>query len=235
MLAALAYGQKRETSETWYSHLMFLKERYPIFVPGDVLTKNRLSLCLTFDNATFDFYHTVFPILKELKIKALVGVTSSYILNETKVEKVIRLKVPHSLMMQEGFYDQKAPFATWQEIKEMVASGCVEIASHSYSHCNLTFQFVNLEREVVLSKTTIEAKLGLPITSFMYPFGKMSPPLHSFVSQHYPYVFCNGSSLNFSWGRGKKSISRILIDKPSSKAPLPLFSLVKGYASALLC
>ena len=216
-------------------HLMFLKERYPIVLPGDPLVKRELSVCLTFDDATYDFYHYIFPLLKELNIRALLGVPVHYILPSTQLSPQERLSVPYPLMMQEGFYDQKVPFCTWEELEEMVDSGLVEAASHSYMHCNLTFNFVDLNREVVHSKEVIEKKLAQPVSSFIYPFGKMTLALQEYVSQHYPYAFRIGSALNFGWGNGSKALSRISADNlDNPAAPFSFFSLAKAFAKTLL-
>lgn len=217
------------------AHFLFLKEHYPMVLPADPLQKRKLSVCLTFDDATFDFYYYIFPLLKELGIRVLLGVPASYILDSTTLSAEERLSVPYSLMMQEGFYNKKAPFCTWKELQEMVASGLVEMASHSYSHCNLTFNFVDLNREVVLSKEIIENKLAQPVSSFIYPFGKTTLALHEYVAQHYPYAFRIGSALNFGWGNSKKPLNRISADNLShSASPLSFVRLSQAFLKALL-
>ncbi len=229
-------GKHANSLSMFREHLQFLKERYPIVLPGDPLIKRKRSICLTFDDATFDFYHYVFPLLKEFTIKALLGVPASYILDSTDLTPDERLKVPYPLMMQEGIYEQKAPFCTWKELKEMVSSGLVEVASHSYLHCNLTFNFVDLEREIVRSKELIESKLDQPVTSFIYPFGKMTLAVQEFVSKHYLYAFRIGSALNFGWGNGSKPLCRTIADNlQHPAAPFSLTTLTKGFAKALLC
>jgi peptidoglycan/xylan/chitin deacetylase (PgdA/CDA1 family) len=244
MLLALMYhrvgvGPRLEkyanSQEMLREHFLFLKQHYPIVLPGDPLPKKGLAVCLTFDDATFDFYHYIFPIIKELKIRALLGVPASYILDSTRLEAQERLSVPYSLMMQEGFYDQKAPFCTWEELEEMLSSGLVEVASHSYSHCNLAFPFVDLNREVVHSKEIIETKLAQPVSSFIYPFGKMTLAAHATVAAHYPFAFRIGSALNFGWGNGAKPLNRVSADNLcSSTAPFSFFNLTKAFAKALL-
>ncbi|MCH9626772.1 MAG: hypothetical protein S4CHLAM2_04000 [Chlamydiales bacterium] len=204
--------------------LRSLKERYPIVLPGDPLPKRKVAVCLTFDDAFYDFYHSVFPILKKLQIRALVGVASRYALKKTDVCPEERLSVPPALAMQDGFFDKKATYCTWEELSEMVQSGFVEIASHSYMLCNLTFDFVDLNREVVTSKKMIEANLSQPVSSFIYPFGKTNPGLHDYVAEHYPYAFQISSALNWGWGNGKKPLNRIAADH---LAPFSTFKLLK--------
>jgi peptidoglycan/xylan/chitin deacetylase (PgdA/CDA1 family) len=234
MLLAFMYhrvgaGKHANSEEMLRSHLTFLKERFPIVLPGDPLLKRRLSVCLTFDDASFDFYHYVFPILKELNIKALLGIPARYILDSTTLPPEERLSVPYTLAMQDGFFDQKAPFCTWDELEEMIQSGHVEAASHSFMHCNLTFDFVDLNREVVTSKQIIEENLSQPVSSFIYPFGRVNLGLHEYVAEHYPFAFRIGSTLNWGWGNGKKPISRVIGDQMKGHASLLSYANLAKY------
>jgi len=234
MLLAIMYhrvgvGKHANSEEMLRSHLSYLKEHYEIVLPGDPLPKRKLSVCLTFDDASFDFYHFAYPMLKELKIRALLGVPARYILDSTTLPPEERLSVPYTMAMQDGFFDQKAPLCTWEELNEMVQSGLVEVASHSYMHCNLTFDFVDLNREVVTSKQIIESNLSQPVSSFIYPFGRMNLGLHEYVAEHYPYAFKIGSAVNWGWGNGKKPISRIIGDQMAGHAALLSFGNLAKY------
>lgn len=225
MMLAIMYhrigeGKHANSLEMLRSHLLFLKEHFSLVLPGDSLTKRKVSLCLTFDDAGFDFYHYVFPLLKELKIRALLGVPVHYILDSTSLAPQERLQIPYTLAMQEGIFEKKAPFCTWEELNEMVHSGFVEVASHSYKHCNLTFKFVDLQREVVHSKEILESRLSQAVSSFIYPFGKTTPAVHDLVSKHYPFAFRIGSALNWGWGKGNKPLSRIVGDQMSDPTTL---------------
>lgn len=204
MLVILLYhrvgkGKYSNTLEMLDNHLQYLKDRYSIILPGDPIRPKKLSLCLTFDDATYDFYHYIFPLLVKYNLRALLGVPTRYILEKTDVTSEERLSVPYPLMMQDNIFDTKAPFCTWKELEGMVRSGFVEVASHSFSHPNLTFPFVKLEREVVLSKKMIEERLPQGVSSFIYPFGKSTPKVDRFVKQHYGYSFRIGSSMHWSW------------------------------------
>lgn len=236
MYHRIGSGKYANSLERLRSHFMFLKEQYPLVLPGDPLAQGKLSLCLTFDDATYDFYHYIFPLLKELNVRVLLGVPVSYIQDTTNLSSEERLSVPYPLLMQEGFYDQKVPFCTWEELREMVRSGLVEMASHSYLHCNLTLDFVDLNREVVLSKEILEQKLSQPVTSFIYPFGKVTLALHEYVSQHYPYAFRIGSALNWGWGKNKKPLNRVPADNMPSSTGLVSYPKLAAYlVKALFC
>lgn len=222
MFHRVGEGKHANSLEMLHEHFLFLKEHYPLVLPNDPLPEGKLSVCLTFDDASFDFYHYVYPLLKELNIRALLGVPVHYILETTTLSPLERLQVPYSLAMQEGFFEQKAPFCTWKELQEMVQSGLVEVASHGYLHCNLTFDFVDLQREIIRSKEMIESKLSQAVSSFIYPFGKVTPAIHEYVSQHYPFAFRIGSALNWGWGKGNCPLNRVIGDQMPS--PSGLFS-----------
>lgn len=227
MLIVLMYhrignGKHASSLETFRKHLEYLKERYSFVLPGDSLKNGRRpSLCLTFDDATFDFYHYIFPLLKKMEIRALLGVPVRYILEKTEIEAKERLSVPYALAMQDGFFESKAPFCTWEEIREMVASGYVEVASHSYAHKNVTFSFVDLEEEVVTSKHILQEKAGQIVSSFIYPFGRWDERVHTFIEQHYLYSFRIGSAYNWQWKKRKRPLCRIPADQLTcAKGPL---------------
>ena len=168
--------------------LISFKERFCIVLPGDEKRKKKEAVVVV-EDALFAVYHHLFPLLIELDMRILLGVAPRYILDETKEEALSRLNVPYALSMQDEFFKTRAPFCTWKELFEMVRSGHVEVASHSFSKMNLTFNFVNLDREVVLSKKVLEEKLPQAISSFIYPFRKTNKRVHKLVGDHYLYIF----------------------------------------------
>jgi len=73
---------------------------------------------------------------------------------------------------------------TLDQLKELVKEG-MWIGSHSVSHPYLSR--INdpaaLRREIFESKRILEADLGMPITSFAYPFGHYTPQVVDLVKQ----------------------------------------------------
>ena len=233
MLAVLAYhrageGKHSNTPAILEAHLAYIKKRFPTLLPGEKKRRGKLNICLTFDDASYDFYYYVYPLLKKYQLKALLAVPTHYIMERSSLSPDERLSIPYTLAMQEGIFETKTPFCTWQEIEEMVTSGHVEVAAHSHLHCNLTFDFVNLHREVIQPKEIIERRLQCKISSYVYPFGRSSPEVHSYVKQHYTYAFRLGFGYNKNWGCETKPLKRITCDQLSSpKAPFtPLQRLV---------
>lgn len=199
--------------------LLFLKQNFPILLPGEKIPPFKTSLLLTFDDAYFDFYHYIFPLLKKLQIKALLAVPAGFILEKASLAPQERLallfKNEHTNKYNNVFQENlKEAFCSFAELKEMADSGLVEIASHSFSHANLTLQKnqtnktnpleklakeIDLKKEVVESKQLLEAKLGHPIQTFVYPYGRFNSSVQAYVKKHYQYALRIGSALNFSW------------------------------------
>ncbi len=167
-------------------HFHYVSEHYNTVLPGDKLSYFKTDICLTFDDATIDFYEYVYPLLKKYNLKAV-------------------LAVPVSLIDKTGY-------CTWSMLKEISKNESLQIASHSYSHCNMVENDTDLKIECLESKHILEKKLGKKISTFVYPYGKYNRKIHSFIVKHYKYVMRIGSSLNFRWGNFSNLIYRIPAD-----------------------
>jgi peptidoglycan/xylan/chitin deacetylase (PgdA/CDA1 family) len=124
--------------DVFAKYLHYLVRNFPIVVPGEKLPNAGIAICLTFDDAYYDFYHNVFPLLKKHQIKAVLAVPVKYIVDETSVANQTRLEVPYVQGMENPKYAQKIPFCTWNELREMSQSGLVEIASCKQSFSALS-------------------------------------------------------------------------------------------------
>ncbi len=77
---------------------------------------------LTFDDGYANVYSRVFPILKAHKVPAVIALVTSWM--ETPSEQLV------------NYGTQKIPrdyFMSWDQLREMVDSGLVEVASHSHN------------------------------------------------------------------------------------------------------
>lgn len=202
-LLVLMYHRISDTTrpgsiEHFRSHIEQLASQWPIVTPGEPLT-GPINVCLTFDDAYFDFYHYVFPLLEKLKLKAVLGVPTAFIPEKTEASSQTRLSVPYPAALEPPFHRDKGPLCTWSELKEMASSGYVQLASHSQTHCHLARDECNLADELVASKALIEAQCGQTVNTFIYPFGNLSRSLAKQVAKHYPYSMRIGGAINHSW------------------------------------
>ncbi len=103
-------------------HLVWLKKKgYKIVSVQNVLDaaagKDALpdkAVLLTFDDGYQSFYTRVFPLLKKYHYPATVALVGTWMDGNVTVD------------------DPGKPLLTWEQVREMVQSGLVEVASHSY-------------------------------------------------------------------------------------------------------
>lgn len=203
------------------AHLDLISKRYVTVFPGEEVQIP--SICLTFDDAYYDFYYYVFPLLKKYKLKVLLAVPVAYILENTDLVPSVRLSLKHHEIYKN--YQAFAPFCTYVELREMVRSGLVEIASHSMNHVNLMDKNVDLNEEIFGSKVLLEEKLGCRVDSFVLPYGKYNDEAVALAQEYYGYVFRIGNALNPSWEGIGGLVYRIKGD--ALKSPDELFKPLK--------
>ncbi len=108
----------------------------------------------------------------------------------------------------------------------MAHSGLVNIASHGYLHQNLANNDADFLQEIVLSQKILQEKIGVPVTNFVYPYGRMSKHAHNMVRQYYAFGIRIGSALNVGWDFSKRFVYRINAD--------PLWTQQKPISTMLL-
>lgn len=114
----------------------------------------RKPVILSMDDGYKSVYQVAYPVLREFGYKATVFVYSDFV---------------------------GAPAALdWAEMKEMVASGLVDIQPHSKSHANLTLRQPGegdaayrerIREEVRNPARAITAHLDVPVHTFAFPYG----------------------------------------------------------------
>jgi len=110
------------------AHLQYVRDNYPVVLPGDSLKSGQLNVCLTFDDGHASFYYTVYPMLQALDLRAVTGVSTDFIMERTDLLPEQRL----SISSRQGQTDHRknACFCTWRELREMQDSGLVQVACH---------------------------------------------------------------------------------------------------------
>ena len=115
------------------------------------------SVVITIDDGYRSTFDIAFPILKQHGFPATVFLYSDFV----------------------GAGDA----LTWAQMKEMAASGLVDIQPHSKTHANLTLRLADetdaryrerVRREVDTPIALIKERLSLPSTSFAYPYGDVN-------------------------------------------------------------
>ncbi len=120
--------------------------------------RNRPSVVLTFDDGTADFVERGLPVL------ARHGVPATYYLATDFIDR------------QLPFPDGGQPM-TWTQAGEMVASGLVEVGSHTHTHALLDrISRAEVAAELQRSIGAIEDHLGVRPQHFAYPKAVLGSP-----------------------------------------------------------
>ncbi len=233
MLLTIAYhqigsGKHATPLRDFEKHLQWVVDRYSSALPGESISKG-LKVCLTFDDATFDFYYYVFPLLKKYQLKAVLGVPTGYILSKTTLSTEKRLEQVTDLSPIASPTPSPA-FCTWEELKEINDSPLIEIASHSVNHKPMTDLEVDPEYELSASKLILQAQLDFTPQTFIYPYGRFDSAVHARAKMHYPYIMRLGNAINTSWFNTNQLIYRIVGDQKSDLRSL--FSIPKYFVYA---
>jgi len=103
-------------------------------------------VALTFDDGYEDFYTNAYPLLKKYNLKSTLYVIVNAV--------------------------DKPGYITKEQLKEMAASGYVEIGSHTFNHPDLRLKDRDdAYYEIKGSKDALEDILKQPILTFAYPYG----------------------------------------------------------------
>jgi hypothetical protein len=179
-------------------HLTYLRDHHRLVRPGDPLPAGELSVCLSFDDVTVDFFRTV-----------LAAVPTGYVQEATTLPMETRLAAQQRAVMSGRYSTTDCPLCTWAELRLMQASGRVRFASHGHSHASLTDPDTDLESELTRSRSALEVNLGHAPDTFVYPFGHTSRQVHRVVGGYYRYAMRIGNGLNRDWGGSSGLLSRV--------------------------
>lgn len=131
VVQTLAIGVDRDemavTARGLTEHFRWLREQgyQPVSIDQLAAASNggaplpEKPVLLTFDDGLISAYTEVFPLLKLFNYPAVISVVTDWIESDTPVLYATRAR-------------SKKDFLSWSQIREMQASGLVEIASHSH-------------------------------------------------------------------------------------------------------
>lgn len=194
-----------------------LSEKYGAGVGGDLAdawdagsgpTDKGCRVVVTFDDAYLNFYSTVFPLLVESEVPAILYVPTGFVDGTA----------PPPIAGTEGL-----PACSWSQLREMTASGWVTVGAHTCTHPSLTHvSRLRAEWEIATSKKVLEDKLGTPVTSFCYPRALWNRELEAIVREHYETAVVGGGVHATTGTFDPYRIQRVSIrrDMPASLEPI---------------
>jgi peptidoglycan/xylan/chitin deacetylase (PgdA/CDA1 family) len=116
---------------------------------------------ITFDDGYLDFATYAWPLLKRYDFSATVFIVAEFVGKSNSWDSV--------------YFGEDLPLLGWEQIKQLHAEG-VEFGSHSLTHSPLTsLSPTEIVTEATQSRAIIERELGIPITTFAYPYGDLDP------------------------------------------------------------
>jgi len=137
-------------------------------------------IILTFDDGLYNTYKNVFPLLKKYNIKIVMSIIGKSVDDFSRVN------------------DKNVSYAhvSWDEIKEMVDSGLVEIQNHSYNLHKISngrygcYQKKNesfilyeefLSRDLLTLQEKIKEVINFEPNTFTYPYGRYNENTNTIV------------------------------------------------------
>jgi peptidoglycan/xylan/chitin deacetylase (PgdA/CDA1 family) len=124
-------------------------------------------IILTFDDGYEDNYTTLFPLLKQFGFTATIFMVTQLRSNEWAAAQG----------------EPAAPLMTREQAREMAAYG-VEFGGHTRTHVDVARVPPEVARsEIAGCKADLEEWLGVPVTSFAYPYGSTSEAAKQLVKE----------------------------------------------------
>lgn len=121
------------------------------------------SFALTFDDGYADNLLQALPLLQRYRCKA----TLYLVVERFDRDWSVMRKAHHD----DGELQREAKLSDAQ-VEALLASGCVELGSHSLTHANfLQLDTDAARRELTASRQALEARFGVTVRSFAWPFG----------------------------------------------------------------
>ena len=166
--AGAKFNGLRVTPERFEAQLAWLKrEGWQFFTVSELWEQwNALpekSVAITFDDGYADNLHNALPLLEKYDAKATI-----YMVVDRHDRDWSTAKKAHHNTGELA----REPKLSDDELQRLVASGRIEIGSHTLTHINMrTTPADDKRRELAESRRLLQAQTGQAVASFAYPFG----------------------------------------------------------------
>ena len=125
------------------------------------------SFAITLDDGYADNLHAALPLLQKYGCKATLYLVVERFDRDWSVQR----KAHH-----DGGELMREPKLSDAQVQMMLDAGCVELGSHSMTHANFLYlDLAATRQELADSKRILEARFGVPVKTFAWPFGLYRP------------------------------------------------------------
>ncbi len=178
------FGDYAISSSQFEWQMDYLYKHGFVCLPLDELLQNskkgqspwRRAFALTVDDGYEDFFTVAYPILEKYGFTATVSLVSNLVSDHTE-----------SMVFGNNRY------LTWEQIKILQQKG-ITFGSHSVTHSHLPSLDPDLiRRELITSKTQLEAGLGCEVKWFIYPYADTNNEIEKLVEEAGYQAALNGN------------------------------------------
>lgn len=180
-------------------------------------------IIITFDDGYESVYEYAYPILRERNMHAVINILGKY------------------TQIYSNSDDHNVNYAhiTFGQIKEMVASGLIEIGNHSYD-LHKTQHRVGIEQiggesvseykkmlteDLTKTQNLLKENAGITPIAFAYPFGKSSKcSLDCIKEMGFTFVFCCWEKKNILTGEKEELFHLNRFNRPHGKSAEKILS-----------
>lgn len=158
----------RVTPERFEQQLRWLQQQgWSSFTMSELLQQGdqlpEKAVAITFDDGFADNCLQALPLLQRYQTKATLYLVTDRHDRDWSVNK----KAHHA-----SGELAREPKLSDEQVARMLASGLVELGSHTLTHPNFLYlSRADRERELQASKVDLEQRFGVTVRSFAYPFG----------------------------------------------------------------
>ena len=200
----------------WFERVIeMLSKKFHFITPLQFETQafntEKINILITFDDGYQSWVDVCLPVLSKHNLKGLFFINSGLLESTQDNRKV-------ATFMKERLYITPKKSLTWEGAQQLLKEGHT-IGGHTISHPNLAvLDEASIESEVLEDKKRIEAKLGVQLAHFAYPFGTHKHwnknVLRFVIKAGYTFVYT--TKAGFVEKSSQQCIPRICLEKNQS-------------------
>jgi peptidoglycan/xylan/chitin deacetylase (PgdA/CDA1 family) len=170
-------------AELFERQIRYVKQRFRVAALDEV-PRLRASgggadaVVITFDDGFAETYTVAYPVIRRHQIPVTVYIPAAYVETQRPFDFGVFAAM-----------DPRPKPMTWEQAREMAASGLVTIGAHTNTHADLSMTAVpEAQRELDACDELIERRLGSRPRHFAYPWGRWSAATQTLAAARYDTV-----------------------------------------------